>query len=72
QVAPATLSALFETAVRSAPDALAVEDSRYAWSYRELNERANRIAHWLIGEGVGPEDLVGVALPRSSEQVAAV
>ncbi|MGO4760220.1 AMP-binding protein, partial [Streptomyces sp. 2MCAF27] len=37
-----------------------------------MNARANRVAHWLIGQGVGPEQLVGVAMPRSTEQVAVV
>ncbi|WP_405662875.1 non-ribosomal peptide synthase/polyketide synthase [Streptomyces sp. RK9] len=71
-VAPATLPELFEAAVRATPSATAVESGKLLWSYAELNERANRIAHWLIGQGIGPEDLVGVAVPRSCEQVAAV
>ncbi|WJV45323.1 non-ribosomal peptide synthase/polyketide synthase [Streptomyces flavofungini] len=71
-VPTATWPELFEAAVRATPDATAVESGRLRWTYTELNEHANRIAHWLIGRGVGPEDLVGVALPRSCEQVAAV
>ncbi|MFD0414993.1 non-ribosomal peptide synthase/polyketide synthase [Streptomyces sp. NPDC127108] len=72
EVPAATWPELFEAAVRATPDATAVESGKLLWSYAELNERANRIAHWLIGQGIGPEDLVAVALPRSCEQVAAV
>lgn len=34
-------------------------------TYRELNERANQLAHYLQGVGVGPETLVGICIPRS-------
>ena len=41
-------------------------------SYGELNTRANRLAHHLIGLGVGPESLVGIALERSTEMIVAL
>src|SRR5262249_22643013 len=41
-------------------------------SYRELNKRANRLAHLLISEGGGPEDVVGLAVPRSLEMIVAL
>ncbi|WP_337155336.1 AMP-binding protein, partial [Pseudomonas protegens] len=41
-------------------------------SYRELNARANRLAHKLIELGVGPEVRVGVALQRTPEMVVAL
>ncbi|MGP3972392.1 condensation domain-containing protein, partial [Streptomyces sp. 6N223] len=71
-IAPVTLPELFEAQVAAAPEALAVEAEDVAWSYAELNERANRIAHWLMGRGIGPERVVGVAMPRCAEQVAVV
>ncbi|HHJ51964.1 MAG TPA: amino acid adenylation domain-containing protein, partial [Caldithrix abyssi] len=36
-------------------------------TYRELNEQANRLAHYLITQGVGPESIVGLCLERSVE-----
>ncbi|MFI9585695.1 amino acid adenylation domain-containing protein [Streptomyces sp. NPDC052236] len=72
-VAELTLPALFEERVRRAPEAAAVvvaggEDL----SYGELNARANQVARWLIARGVGPEQLVGIAVPRSCAQIVAV
>ncbi|MFD5559042.1 amino acid adenylation domain-containing protein, partial [Streptomyces sp. NPDC127068] len=50
----------------------ALEYGEQCISYGELNVRANRLAHWLIGEGVGPERLVALELPRSVDLVVAV
>ena len=41
-------------------------------TYGELNRRANRLAHWLQGRGVGPEVRVGICTERSSSMVVAV
>ncbi|MCM2393018.1 amino acid adenylation domain-containing protein, partial [Streptomyces albipurpureus] len=38
-------------------------------TYQELNARANQLARYLIGQGAGPEGLVGLALPRSAELI---
>ncbi|MCI3927853.1 non-ribosomal peptide synthetase [Streptomyces sp. AN091965] len=69
-VATATFPALFRACLEQSPEALAVESADDAWTYEELNLRANRIAHWLIARGIGPEQPVGVSLPRSAHQVA--
>ncbi|MFF7459767.1 amino acid adenylation domain-containing protein, partial [Kitasatospora sp. NPDC008115] len=72
EVEDSTLPGLFEARVAVAPDVVALEAGDEVWTYAELNARANQIAHWLIGRGIGAEDLVGVALPRGVEQVAVI
>ncbi|MFF9572319.1 amino acid adenylation domain-containing protein [Streptomyces sp. NPDC014685] len=60
-----------QVAARAAarPDAPAVTSARGALSYRELDERANRLAHHLAALGVRPESRVAVHLQRSTESV---
>src|SRR5208282_231182 len=53
-----TLPALFEAQVERSPEAIALVFEESTLSYAELNAQANRVAHFLIGEGIGPEDLV--------------
>ncbi|WP_159030240.1 non-ribosomal peptide synthetase [Streptomyces sp. CB01201] len=69
-LALATFPEMFEARVRETPGEPAVEAVDHSWTYAELNARANRIAHWLIGRGIGPERVVAVAMPRSAEQIA--
>jgi non-ribosomal peptide synthetase component F len=54
------------------PDAIAVSSPAEALTYAELDERANRIAHRLLGLGVRPEDPVMVLQERSVEMVASI
>jgi amino acid adenylation domain-containing protein len=61
-----------ETRVAQGPGRMAVSDREGAWSYGELNGRANRLAHRLVGMGVGAGELVAVCLPRGCGFVAAV
>jgi amino acid adenylation domain-containing protein len=63
---------LVEAQVERTPDAVAAELGAARLSYRELNERANRIAHRLRSLGVGPEVLVGICMERSLDAVAAI
>lgn len=67
-----TLTALFEEQVRKSPEAVAVVFGEESLKYRELNEKANRLAHVLRGSGVGTEHVVGVCLERSLEMVTAL
>ncbi|MGW4340112.1 amino acid adenylation domain-containing protein, partial [Rhodococcus koreensis] len=67
-----TIPGLFDAQVAATPDAVAVTFGDENWTYRELSNRVNRLAHRLIGAGVGPEVLVAVALERSPELVVAL
>jgi surfactin family lipopeptide synthetase C len=60
---------LFEAEVERAPEAVAVIFGEQRLTYRELNERANQLAHHLRGLGVGPEVLVGLCVKRSLELI---
>jgi aspartate racemase len=60
---------LFEAQVEQTPEAIAVVFENQQLIYRELNARANQLAHCLRKRGVGPEVLVGVCLERSLEMV---
>ncbi len=64
-----TLHELFEHQVRETPEATALIFEDVVISYRDLNERANRLAHHLVSLGVRPEVRVGVLLERSPELV---
>jgi non-ribosomal peptide synthetase component F len=63
---------LFEAQVERTPEDIAVEfEGRYL-TYRELNRRANQLAHHLRGRGVGPDVLVAIYLDRCPEMVVAL
>jgi amino acid adenylation domain-containing protein len=66
------LHRLFEQQVRRTPDATAVTFEGDQLSYAELNRRANRLAHRLRREGIGPDTLVGVMMNRSTEMVVSI
>ena len=72
EVPQATLPALLEAQVERSPEAIALVFEETTLSYAELNAQANRVAHLLIGRGVGPESLVALALPRSAEMIIAL
>ncbi|HKA20532.1 MAG TPA: condensation domain-containing protein, partial [Blastocatellia bacterium] len=60
---------LFEAQVARTPEAIAVEFGEKRATYRELNTRANQLAHYLQRLSVGPGKLVGICLERSLEMI---
>jgi amino acid adenylation domain-containing protein len=63
------LAGLFEDQVEKNPEAVAVVFGDQTLSYGELNQRANRLGHYLQSLSVGPEVLVGICVERSLEMV---
>ena len=67
-----TMTAIFEERAAHSPHSIAIVQGKSSMRYGELNQRANRLAHYLIEKGIGPESLVGVALERSTDMVTAI
>ncbi|HXM36669.1 MAG TPA: amino acid adenylation domain-containing protein, partial [Pyrinomonadaceae bacterium] len=63
---------LFEAQAARTPDGTAVEFESQQLNYRELNARANQLAHHLRGLGLGGDDRVGICIDRSLEMAVAV
>ncbi|WP_122740696.1 non-ribosomal peptide synthetase, partial [Pseudomonas viridiflava] len=58
---------LFEQRAARHPDRVAAEHGQRSMTYGELNGQANRLAHYLIEQGIAPDDHVAIVLPRSME-----
>ncbi|MEV6120218.1 non-ribosomal peptide synthetase [Streptomyces sp. NPDC052077] len=66
------LHTAFEDRAAGAPDAPALIGTDRSWTYREVNEAANRLAHHLRDLGIGPGRRVGICLERSFDLLVAV
>ena len=67
--APKTLADLVSEQAGRTPDAIAVIYEGRRFTYRDINEAGNRLARWLIAQGIGSEDRVAVLLEKSPELV---
>ncbi|MEM9194585.1 MAG: MupA/Atu3671 family FMN-dependent luciferase-like monooxygenase, partial [Myxococcota bacterium] len=67
----ATIPRLFEEQVDRTPDRPAITFEGASYSYRELDQRSNRLAAYLRKAGVGPDTLVGVHIERSLDLMVA-
>ena len=72
EIPSTTLPELFALQVEKSPDATALIFGDEEVSYRELDNRANRLARYLISQEIGPEDIVAIGLDRSVEMVVAL
>ncbi|WP_104183343.1 non-ribosomal peptide synthetase [Mycobacterium avium] len=70
--AVASIPALFAAQVARAADAVAITCGERSFTYREVEESANRLAHLLSDQGAGPGQRVAVVIPRSAEAVVAI
>ncbi|MFI2230466.1 amino acid adenylation domain-containing protein [Nocardia testacea] len=69
---PVLLADLFGRSAVRDPDGVAIRYRGRNTTYRELDERANRLARLLIEQGAGPEAVVALALPRGPAAITAV
>ncbi len=67
-----SLQDMFEKQAVLTPERIALMCDDIQVNYRKLNEEANRLARLLIEKGIGPEQFVALALPRSPEMVASM
>ncbi len=67
-----SIPVLFAAQVFRAPEAVAVTFGGRSWTYRQLDEASNRLAHLLAGEGVGPGGCVALLLSRCAEAIVAM
>jgi amino acid adenylation domain-containing protein/non-ribosomal peptide synthase protein (TIGR01720 family) len=65
----ATIADLFEAQAARTPGAIALTSGGQLLTYEDLNARANRLAHTMIAQGVGPERFVAVRMERSTDLV---
>ncbi|MBE9001845.1 amino acid adenylation domain-containing protein [Nostoc sp. LEGE 12447] len=63
---------LFEVQAEKTPDAIALIFANQELTYRELNNRANQLAHYLQNLGVKPDTFVGICMERSIEMVVGI
>ncbi|HTQ19128.1 non-ribosomal peptide synthetase, partial [Mycobacterium sp.] len=72
--APAATSVpeLFAAQVARTPEAVALVCGERSWTYRELDETTDRLAHLLTGRGVRPGQFVALLFPRSAEAIVAI
>ena len=69
---PVSIPVLFTEQVVRTPEAVAVTFDGNSMTYRELDEAANRLAHLLAGQGVGPGQCVALLVERSAEAIMAI
>ncbi|GAB1816335.1 hypothetical protein MUNTM_53780 [Mycobacterium sp. MUNTM1] len=69
---PASIPEVFAGHVARDPEAVAIRYGACSWTYLDLEERANRLAHLLVDHGAGPGRCVALLVERSARAVAAI
>ncbi|ORJ57954.1 non-ribosomal peptide synthetase [Mycobacterium simiae] len=67
-----TIPAMFAAQVARTPDGVALVDGDRSWTYRELDEAAERLARVLVGHGAGPGECVALLFNRSADAIVAM
>ena len=68
----ALLHGMFEDRVRRTPGRVALVCANVSMTYRELDTRANRLAHYLRAMGLAPDGRIAICMPRSVEMIVAM
>ncbi|MCV7401419.1 amino acid adenylation domain-containing protein [Mycobacterium fragae] len=69
---PTAVPVVFAAQVARTPDAVALTCGEVSWTYRELDEAANRLAHLLAARGAGPGERVALLFTRAAEAIVAM
>jgi amino acid adenylation domain-containing protein len=69
EIAPTCIHDLFELQCEQSADKIAVTSESGTLTYRQLNERANQVAHFLRERGIHPDDAVGICVARTPEML---
>ncbi|HVI46388.1 MAG TPA: amino acid adenylation domain-containing protein [Chitinophaga sp.] len=67
-----TVTVLFDEQVNATPDARAVSAEGQSLTYRELQAKANQVAHYLVSAGVRPGDKIGLLSYRGLDMIVAI
>jgi len=67
-----TIAHHFMQQVARTPEKIAVVSGTQRWTYKQLNEQANRVAHWLRQTGIQPNDFVAILDHRSADFLASI
>lgn len=68
----ACIQELIAQQAAATPEAIAVRYETQSLTYRDLDQRANQLAHFLQAQGVSPDTLVGISLERSPDLLVAM
>jgi amino acid adenylation domain-containing protein/non-ribosomal peptide synthase protein (TIGR01720 family) len=71
-VAPRCIHVEFEHQAQIQPDARAIQSAQVSLTYKQLDERANQVAHCLQASGAGPESIIALYMPRCTDFVIAM
>ncbi len=70
--APVSIPARFAEQAARVPGTMALTCGEQSWTYQQLDEKSNRLAHLLATHGAGPGQRVALLLPRSAEAIVAI
>ncbi|MBO0885179.1 MAG: AMP-binding protein, partial [Mycobacterium sp.] len=67
-----SVPALFSLQVQRTPDAVAIRCGEHSWTYQQVEQASNRLAHLMVGHGAGGGETVALLLERSAQAIIAI